>query len=143
MESSTVYILSCADGKIYTGCSKNFAERLNLHQAGKIKFTRTRLPVSGLLPITFYDKHKTFAFEKYFKSGSGRAFSKRRFNRDLPLHAVTPSPRGEGRAGATGNSFVRLNVLQRRASVDAVTTSSASSKLHCNFDSSRIKPLRS
>jgi len=33
----------------------------------------------SLLQITFYQKHKAFAFEKYLKSGSGRAFSKRHF----------------------------------------------------------------
>jgi len=79
METWTVYILNCVDKKIYTGCSNNFDNRLNPHQAGKIKFTRARLPVSTLLTITFYDKYKTFAFEKYLKSGSGRAFSKRHF----------------------------------------------------------------
>jgi predicted GIY-YIG superfamily endonuclease len=79
MEQWTVYILTCVDGRIYTGCSSNFADRLNRHQSGKIKFTRTRLPVSVVLTITFCDKYKAFAFEKYLKSGSGRAFSKRHF----------------------------------------------------------------
>jgi len=76
METWTVYILNCVDRKIYTGCSNNFDDRLNRHQAGKIKFTRARLPVSTLLTITFYDKYKAFAFEKYLKSGSGSIFKK-------------------------------------------------------------------
>ena len=79
METWTVYILNCADGKIYTGCSKNFEDRLIRHQTGQVKATQSRLPVSVILKITFYCKHKAFAFEKYLKSGSGRAFSKRHF----------------------------------------------------------------
>jgi len=79
MQTWTVYILNCADGKIYTGCSGNFKVRLMRHQAGVVKSTSSRLPVVVLLKITFYNKHKAFAFEKYLKSGSGRAFSKRHF----------------------------------------------------------------
>ena len=79
METWTVYILNCADGKIYTGCSNNFEDRLIRHQTGQVKSTQSRLPVSVILKITFYCKYKAFAFEKYLKSGSGRAFSKRHF----------------------------------------------------------------
>ena len=79
MEVWSVYILDCADGKIYTGCSNNFDDRLIRHQTGKVKFTESRLPVAVLLTINFYDKYKAFAFEKYLKSGSGRAFSKKHF----------------------------------------------------------------
>jgi len=31
------------------------------------------------MEIIFYEKHKAFAFEKYLKTESGRAFSKRHF----------------------------------------------------------------
>ena len=49
------------------------------HQAGLVEFTKSRLPSTLLLRIIFYDKYKVFAFEKYLKPGSGRAFSKTHF----------------------------------------------------------------
>ena len=79
METWTVYILSCADGKIYTGCTSNFDDRMSRHQEGFVESTSDRRPISLLLKITFYEKYKAFAFERYLKSGSGRAFSKRHF----------------------------------------------------------------
>ena len=68
------YILSCADGKTDTGCTNNFSERLTRHSNGYVKFTMSRLPVSVILIIVFTNKYKAYDFEKYLKSGSGRAF---------------------------------------------------------------------
>jgi predicted GIY-YIG superfamily endonuclease len=79
VETWTVYILNCADGGIYTGCTNDFENRMLKHQTGHVKSTQSKPPVSVLLKIIFYDKHKAFNFEKYLKSGSGRAFSVRHF----------------------------------------------------------------
>ena len=79
MRTWTVYLLSCADGDTYTGCTDDFDDRLMKHQSGWVKSTKSRRPVSVLLKITFYDKYKAFNFEKYLESGSGRTFSKRHF----------------------------------------------------------------
>ena len=73
-----VYLLACADGSIYTGCSKNLKERFSRHNAGRVPATRNRLPVKLAFYCAFNDRFKAYAFEKYLKSGSGRAFSKRR-----------------------------------------------------------------
>lgn len=44
--SYCVYILSCADGSLYTGISPDVAQRLAVHNSGKgAKYTRGRLPV--------------------------------------------------------------------------------------------------
>jgi predicted GIY-YIG superfamily endonuclease len=69
-----VYILKCADGHHYTGCSENIDERLNRHISGNVPATKGRLPVSLITYIAFSDKYKAFEFERYLKSGSGRAF---------------------------------------------------------------------
>jgi putative endonuclease len=79
MDTWTVYILNCSDGKLYTGCTHNLDERLIRHKRGEVLATRSRLPVSLLLTITFYDKYKAYEFEKYLKSGSGRTFALRHF----------------------------------------------------------------
>lgn len=73
-----VYILRCFDGKTYTGCTSNPEARLLRHEKGKVNFTKGRLPVSLICYIAFECKYKAFLFEKYLKSGSGRAFAKKR-----------------------------------------------------------------
>jgi len=73
-----VYILRCCDGIHYTGCTSDLKKRIESHQNGLVSFTKPRLPVSLVFYCAFADKHKAFEFEKYLKSGSGRAFMKKR-----------------------------------------------------------------
>lgn len=69
-----VYILHCADNGIYIGCTEDLDERIERHNKGYVPATKGRLPVKLIIHISFKDKYKAFAFEKYLKSGSGRAF---------------------------------------------------------------------
>ena len=69
-----VYILRCVDGNLYTGCTEDIIERLKRHISGFVPATKFRLPVALVTYIAFSDKYKAFEFEKYLKSGSGRAF---------------------------------------------------------------------
>mgnify|MGYP001568512168 CR=1 FL=1 len=71
-----VYSLKCKDG-FYIGCTDNIEDRLDRHQKGYVPATENRLPVSLEFYITISDKYKAFEFEKYLKSGSGRAFIKK------------------------------------------------------------------
>lgn len=73
-----VYILQCADGDLYTGCTDNLDERLKRHNHGYVPATKDRLPAKLISYTAFIDKYKAFNFEKYLKSGSGRAFLKKR-----------------------------------------------------------------
>lgn len=42
-----VYMLLCADGTLYTGCTNDLARRTAAHNAGRgAKYTRARLPVA-------------------------------------------------------------------------------------------------
>ena len=51
-----VYMLSCADGSLYTGWTNDLAKRLENHQAGKgAKYTRGRLPVT----LAYYETYET------------------------------------------------------------------------------------
>ena len=79
MNTWTVYLLRCSDGKLYTGCTSDLKERVRRHNSGFVQFTKSRLPISVLVAICFYDKYKAYAFEKYLKSGSGREFMRRHF----------------------------------------------------------------
>lgn len=75
----TVYILKCTDGKPYTGCTENLEERLARHNNGHVPATENRRPIKLVTYVVFEDKYKAFAFEKYLKSGSGRAFLGKHF----------------------------------------------------------------
>ena len=79
MATWTVYILICSDGKIYTGCTNNVDDRMIRHNKGEVFSTQKRLPVTLVLTIIFHDKYKAYKFEKYLKSGSGRAFVRKHF----------------------------------------------------------------
>ncbi|TAH38358.1 MAG: GIY-YIG nuclease family protein [Bacteroidetes bacterium] len=74
----TVYILKCSDNTYYTGCTHDLNERLKRHHKGQVAYTSPRLPVELVHHSVFYDKYKAYEFEKYLKSGSGRAFAKKR-----------------------------------------------------------------
>jgi putative endonuclease len=69
-----VYILKCNDNSPYTGFSENLKERFKRHQNGYVPATKPRLPVELIFYCAFVDKYKALEFEKYLKSGSGRAF---------------------------------------------------------------------
>jgi putative endonuclease len=74
-----VYILLCSNGDYYKGCTNNIEERLHRHQSGWVEATKTVLPVELIFYSAFNDKNKAYEFEKYLKSGSGRAFMKKHF----------------------------------------------------------------
>ena len=73
-----IYSLKCKDG-YYVGCADNLKDRLNRHQKGNVPATANRLPIKLDFYFAIGDKYKAFEFEKYLKSGSGRAFKKNIF----------------------------------------------------------------
>lgn len=73
-----VYILICNDGKTYVGCTDNLYDRLKRHESGWVPATKSRLPFTLETYIVFKNKYKAFNFERYLKSGSGRAFLNKR-----------------------------------------------------------------
>ena len=58
-----VYILTCVDGKFYTGCTSDLEGRLKRHHAGYVPATQNRLPLSLVTYIVFSQKQKTYTFE--------------------------------------------------------------------------------
>lgn len=72
-----VYILVCADNKPYTGCTNDLKDRISRHDKGQVRATKDRLPVKLVAYFAVANKYTAFNFEKYLKSGSGRAFLKR------------------------------------------------------------------
>jgi predicted GIY-YIG superfamily endonuclease len=69
-----VYILNCADGHPYVGCTEDLKDRISRHKKGQVPATKNRLPLALSTYVCFKNKYTAFNFEKYLKSGSGRAF---------------------------------------------------------------------
>ena len=74
-----VYILQSLahPTEYYTGSTDNFHERLKANNAGKSPHTAKYLPWKPVTVLCFADDEKALAFERYLKSGSGRAFADR------------------------------------------------------------------
>jgi predicted GIY-YIG superfamily endonuclease len=73
-----VYILHCNNDTTYVGYTSDLKDRLSRHQKGYVPSTKNLRPVKLLTYISFMDKYKAVAFEKYLKTGSGRAFLRKR-----------------------------------------------------------------
>jgi putative endonuclease len=75
-----VYILhSVKDPQhFYVGVTSDLRERLKKHNAGEVSHTAKYAPWAMKTYIAFTDEKQAFAFEKYLKSASGRAFAKKR-----------------------------------------------------------------
>ena len=73
-----VYILESLDGEhFYAGIADDVPARLAKHNAGEVSHTSKYRPWRLKTYIAFSDEKKAFAFERYLKSGSGRAFVKK------------------------------------------------------------------
>jgi predicted GIY-YIG superfamily endonuclease len=74
-----VYILQSVCGDhYYIGVTSDLRDRVARHNAGEIPHTAKYRPWMLKTYVAFSDEARAFAFEKYLKSGSGRAFAKRR-----------------------------------------------------------------
>jgi len=75
-----VYILESEDGRHhFVGLTNDIERRLTEYNAGYVKHTAKFRPWIMRTVIGFDDRAKAAAFEFYLKTGSGRAFAKKRF----------------------------------------------------------------
>jgi predicted GIY-YIG superfamily endonuclease len=81
IEKRIVYILrSDADPfRHYIGITNDLRGRLDWHNHGPCGYTTNHRPWSVVVSMEFPSEHEARRFEKYLKSGSGRAFTKRHF----------------------------------------------------------------
>jgi len=74
-----VYILknTAEPLRYYTGVTSNVAARLAEHNDGRCDATASDRPRQLDVRIAFRDEARAAKFERYLKSGSGRAFAQR------------------------------------------------------------------
>ena len=63
----------------YTWFTTDLKKRIMKHNNGEVPHTSKNKPWKIQTAISFNDKTKALAFEKYLKSHSGRAFAKKHF----------------------------------------------------------------
>jgi predicted GIY-YIG superfamily endonuclease len=75
-----VYILRSQEhpSRHYIGVTGDLRSRLRKHNAGEVSHTSKFAPWTVKIYVAFSDEKQAFAFEKYLKSPSGRAFAKKR-----------------------------------------------------------------
>ena len=75
-----VYILQSLDSQhFYVGITDDLRARLAKHNAGEVPHTSKFGPCRIRTYFAFDDEARAIAFERYLKSGSGRAFAKKHF----------------------------------------------------------------
>jgi putative endonuclease len=76
-----VYILQTGTDSdhFYVGVTEDLRARLMQHNSGEVAHTAKFGPWILKNYLAFHNRKKAHAFEKYLKSGSGRAFAKRHF----------------------------------------------------------------
>jgi predicted GIY-YIG superfamily endonuclease len=77
-----VYVLKTLDAtpRYYVGVTSDVARRLVWHNQGHCLHTAKYRPWRAHVIIEFQDQPHATTFERYLKSGSGRAFAKRHFD---------------------------------------------------------------
>ena len=75
-----VYILkSLTDSNLYIGSTNDLERRIKEHKDALVKSTKNRLPIQLECYFAFRERKTAAKFEKYLKTGSGKAFIKNHF----------------------------------------------------------------
>ena len=74
-----VYFLRLDNGDVYVGSTNDLRRRFATHKAGGVASTRKSLPAQLISYVAVEDEQTARKLELYFKSGSGKAFAKKRF----------------------------------------------------------------
>ena len=80
MQFFYVYILHSQlnDAHFYVGRTEDLRARLKKHNSGEVPHTAKFRPWKIKTAIAFSEEKSAVEFERYLKSGSGRAFAKKR-----------------------------------------------------------------
>ncbi len=73
-----VYFLQLGNKGIYVGSTNDLRRRLAAHQQGQVRSTKAHQPVVLKSYIAVHTEAHARELEKYFKSGSGKAFAQKR-----------------------------------------------------------------
>ena len=73
-----VYFLELSNKDVYVGYTGNLKQRVLMHNSGQVIATKRFLPIILKSYVAVESKGVAIQLEKCFKSGSGKAFAKKR-----------------------------------------------------------------
>ena len=76
-----VYFLRLSNDDIYVGSTNDLKRRFGSHQRGHVVSTRAHIPAKLISYVAVQSESIARELERYFKSGSGKAFANKRFLR--------------------------------------------------------------
>jgi predicted GIY-YIG superfamily endonuclease len=79
-----VYFLELSNGDVYVGSTNDLRRRVASHQGGHVVSTQKLLPAKLLSYVAVGEEQTARSLERYFKSGSGKAFARKRFLAPTP-----------------------------------------------------------
>ncbi|WP_095201065.1 GIY-YIG nuclease family protein [Mesorhizobium carmichaelinearum] len=79
-----VYFLQLRNGDIYVGSTNDLRRRFESHRSGHVVSTKANLPVTLKTYVAVETEANARQLERYFKTGSGKAFASKRFWRTEP-----------------------------------------------------------
>ncbi len=93
-----VYVLKSphVTDRYYVGLTANVSARLESHNAGQCLHTARYRPWFLHVTIEFVDEPTAVHFERYLKSGSGRAFARRHFESPVAAKDDSLTKKAEG-----------------------------------------------
>jgi putative endonuclease len=74
-----VYFLQLDNDDIYVGSTNDLRRRFKSHENGEVTSTKGHRPLTLKSYVAVETEQKARELEKYFKSGSGKAFAGKRF----------------------------------------------------------------
>ncbi|MCZ6603529.1 MAG: GIY-YIG nuclease family protein [Alphaproteobacteria bacterium] len=74
-----VYFLQLKNADIYVGSTNDLRQRVASHKRGQVNSTKPFRPLSLKSYVAVQTEETARKLEKYFKSGSGKAFAVKRF----------------------------------------------------------------
>jgi putative endonuclease len=74
-----VYFIELRNKDLYVGSTNDLRRRFNSHQRGQVTSISKYLPAALRLYVAVNEESIARSLERYFKSGSGKAFAKKRF----------------------------------------------------------------
>ena len=73
-----VYFLELSNGDIYVGSTDDLRRRIASHEQGQVMSTKAYLPTTLKSYVAVQTEKHARELERYFKSGSGKAFANKR-----------------------------------------------------------------
>ncbi len=73
-----VYFLDLSNDRVYVGSTNDLKRRVALHNAGDVISTKPNRPAKLLSYLAVQSEQQARTLEKYFKTGSDKAFANKR-----------------------------------------------------------------